>query len=117
MTAKSFKKWTIGSTLGVFLAGFLGVGAACLAGEPEAAGAVAETAAKAVDPSLYYAICITMLGGSLAAALAVGKVGSAAMGAAAEKPEILGKAIAFVGLGEGIALFSFLISLFLVFKI
>ena len=55
--------------------------------------------------------------GSISAGYAVGKVGAAAMGAAAEKPELLGKAIAFVGLGEGIALFGFLISLFLVFKI
>ena len=37
--------------------------------------------------------------------------------AAAEKPEIMGKAIAFVGLGEGIALFGFLIALFLYTKI
>jgi V/A-type H+-transporting ATPase subunit K len=47
----------------------------------------------------------------------VGKIGAAVMGAAAEKPEIMGKAIAFVGLGEGIALFGFLVSLFLIFRI
>jgi F0F1-type ATP synthase membrane subunit c/vacuolar-type H+-ATPase subunit K len=29
----------------------------------------------------------------------------------------MGKAIAFVGLGEGIALFGFLIALFLIFRI
>ena len=46
----------------------------------------------------------------------VGKVGSAAMGAAAEKPELLGKAIPFVGLGEGIALFGFLIAFFMLNK-
>ena len=50
------------------------------------------------------------------AALAVGKIGAAAMGAAAERPEMLGKAIAFVGLGEGIALFGFLISLMMLNK-
>ena len=54
---------------------------------------------------------------SMSAAYAVGKIGAAVMGAAAEKPEVLGKAIAFVGLGEGIALFGFLISFFLVMKI
>ena len=79
----------------------------------------AETAEKAAQSSnaIYYAIAATMGIGSLAAGFAVGKVGAAAMGAAAEKPELLGKAIPFVGLGEGIALFGFLISLFLVFKI
>ena len=107
MTVGSFKTMTVSSMIGVFLVGFLGAGLACLAGDPEAAEETA-VAAKVVDPALYYAIAIIMVGGSLAASLAVGKVGSAAMGAAAEKPEMLGKAIAFVGLGEGIALFGFL---------
>ena len=80
--------------------------------------AAAEATVKtAVNPAIFYAIAIIMAFGSLSASLAVGKIGAAAMGAAAEKPELLGKAIAFVGLGEGIALFGFLISLFLVFKI
>ena len=84
----------------------------------EGDAATAETAAKAaVNPAIYYAIAAIMTFGSISASFAVGKVGAAAMGAAAEKPELLGKAIAFVGLGEGIALFGFLISLFLVFKI
>ncbi len=77
----------------------------------------AQAAATAVNPAIFYAIAAIMGIGSISAGYAVGKVGAAAMGAAAEKPELLGKAIAFVGLGEGIALFGFLISLFLVFKI
>ena len=64
----------------------------------------------------YIGIAVIMACGSLAAAMAVGKIGAAAMGAAAEKPELLGKAIAFVGLGEGIALFGFLISLMMLNK-
>lgn len=71
------------------------------------------TALETSTSAKYLAIAIIMGCGSLAAALAVGKIGAATMGAAAEKPELLGKAIAFVGLGEGIALFGFLISLFL----
>ena len=35
---------------------------------------------------------------------------------AAEKPEVLSKAIIYVGLGEGIALFGFLIALFMLNK-
>lgn len=86
--------------------------------EQEATEAVALAAgAKSTPSALFWAIGITMAGGSLAAGYAVAKVGSAAMGAAAERPELLGKAIAFVGLGEGIALFGFLISLFLYLKI
>ena len=81
----------------------------------------AETASEVIKaPSsgaIYYAIAATMGIASMSAAYAVGKIGAAVMGAAAEKPEIMGKAIAFVGLGEGIALFGFLVALFLVFRI
>ena len=87
-------------------------------GDAAAAETAAETVVKApVNPAIFYAIATIMGIGSIAASMAVGKIGAAAMGAAAEKPELLGKAIAFVGLGEGIALFGFLISLFLVNKI
>lgn len=59
--------------------------------------------------------------GSLAAALAVGlatigagiavsSTGSAAVGAIAEKPEIFGRALIFVGLAEGIAIYGLIIS-------
>lgn len=83
------------------------------------AAAAASEVAKAAAPSgaIYYAIAATMGLASMSAAYAVGKIGAAVMGAAAEKPEIMGKAIAFVGLGEGIALFGFLVSLFLIFSI
>lgn len=84
---------------------------------PAAEGAAVQAVETATNPAIFYAIAITMSCGCLASAIAVGKIGAAVMGAAAEKPEILGKAIAFVGLGEGIALFGFLISMFLIFKI
>ena len=91
-------------------------GVAMAEGDAQAAQA-AQTASTGINPAIFYAIATIMGIGSISAGYAVGKVGAAAMGAAAEKPELLGKAIAFVGLGEGIALFGFLISLFLVFKI
>jgi V/A-type H+-transporting ATPase subunit K len=65
----------------------------------------------------FLAVAVTMGLACLAAGLAVGKVGSAAMGAAAEKPEILTKAIVFAGLGEGIAIFGLIVSLFLINKL
>jgi len=82
----------------------------------EGAEAVAAKAAPAGN-AIYMAIAISVGLGSLGAGYAVGKVGSAVMGAAAERPEVMGKAIAFVGLGEGIALFGFLIALFLFTKL
>lgn len=97
-------------------------GACAYAADPAAAVETAHTAIengeKAAETGFsmsakYAAIAVIMAIGSLAASMAVGKIGAAAMGAATEKPELLGKAIAYVGLGEGIALFGFLISLFL----
>ncbi len=101
----------------VFAVMVLGCGLAYAEGAPQAAEAAASAGTANTNPALFYAIGMCMGLGSLAAGIAVGKVGAAALGAAAERPELLGKAIAFVGLGEGIALFGFLISLFLVFKI
>ena len=85
--------------------------------EPVAEGAaVAANSGEIATAAKYIAIALIMACGSFAASLAVSKVGSAAMGAAAEKPEVLSKAIIYVGLGEGIALFGFLIALFLLNK-
>ena len=86
--------------------------------EPAAEGAaVAASTGDYATVAKYIAVALTMMMfGSLAASLAVGKIGAAAMGAAAEKPEVLSKAIIYVGLGEGIALFGFLIALFMLNK-
>ena len=59
------------------------------------------------------AIGISVLG----AGYAVGRVGSAALGAAAEKPELLTRSIIFVALAEGLAVLGFAIAMLLVQKI
>ena len=83
--------------------------------------AVTEVAQQAVatprPDAIYWAIAAAAAFGCMSAGYAVGKIGAAVMGAAAEKPEVLGKAIAFVGLAEGIALFGFLVAIFLFTKI
>lgn len=48
---------------------------------------------------------------SLGAGIAVGSVGSAAIGAIAEKPEMLGRTLIMVGLAEGIAIYGLIISI------
>ena len=48
---------------------------------------------------------------SIAAAYAVATVGSAAMGALAEKPELFGRLIILVGLSEGIAIYGLIVSI------
>jgi V/A-type H+-transporting ATPase subunit K len=49
--------------------------------------------------------------GALGAAYAVGHVGSAALAAIGERPEVAGRALIFVGLAEGIAIYGLIISI------
>jgi V/A-type H+-transporting ATPase subunit K len=48
---------------------------------------------------------------SLAAAYAVARVGSAAVGAITEKPELMGRVLILVGLAEGIAIYGLIIAI------
>ena len=48
---------------------------------------------------------------ALGAAYAVARVGSAAVGALAEKPELLGRVLILVGLAEGIAIYGLIIAI------
>jgi V/A-type H+-transporting ATPase subunit K len=48
---------------------------------------------------------------ALGAAYAVAVVGGAAMGAVAEKPDTAGRALVFVGLAEGIAIYGLIIAI------
>jgi V/A-type H+/Na+-transporting ATPase subunit K len=60
-----------------------------------------------------FAIAVSILG----AGYAVGRIGSAALGAAAEKPELLTRSILFVALAEGLAVLGFAIAMMLIQKI
>ena len=48
---------------------------------------------------------------SIAAAYAVASIGTAAMGTLAEKPELFGRLLIFLGLAEGIAIYGLIISI------
>ncbi|MGB9597051.1 MAG: ATP synthase subunit C [Candidatus Poribacteria bacterium] len=54
---------------------------------------------------------------AIAAGIAVAMVGSAAMGAVAERPEVMGRSIIFVGLAEGIAIYGLIISIMILGKL
>lgn len=82
------------------------------------------TVQSAVDSShivhsdaLVYSIAAVMAAACIAAAWAVARVGAAAMGAAAEKPELLGRALIFVGLAEGIAIYGLIVAILLYLKL
>ena len=60
-----------------------------------------------------FAIAVSVLG----AGYAVGRIGSAALGLAGEKPELLTRSILFVALAEGLAVLGFAIAMMLMQKI
>jgi len=70
---------------------------------------------KAIGLGVAAAIAIsaTVIG----AAYAVGRIGAAALGAAAEKPELLTRSLLFVALAEGLAVLGFAIAMMLIQKI
>ena len=63
--------------------------------------------------SAAFTAAISILG----AAIAVGKVGAAALGAAAENPELLARSLLFVALAEGLAVLGFAVAMLIVMKI
>ncbi len=66
----------------------------------------------ALAASVAFVTAVSILG----AAYAVGKIGSAALGAAAEKPELLNRSLALVGLAEGLAVIGFVVAFILLRK-
>jgi len=54
--------------------------------------------------------------GALGAGMAISKVGSAAMGAMSERPEIGSQALIFVAMAEGIVIFGFISALMILGK-
>jgi V/A-type H+-transporting ATPase subunit K len=63
--------------------------------------------------SVVLAVAIVVGVSCLAAAYAVARVGSAALGAASERPELLGRSLILVGLAEGIAIYGLIIGIML----
>jgi V/A-type H+-transporting ATPase subunit K len=57
------------------------------------------------------AAAIATAASALGAAYAVAHVGSAAVGALAEKPELLGRVLILVGLAEGIAIYGLIVAI------
>ena len=74
----------------------------------EAAQTVTETIGNAGLGYLAAALSVGL--GSIGCGIAVGSAAPAAIGAVAEEPKSFSKALIFVALGEGVALYGFLIS-------
>ncbi len=107
MTAKS--KWISGL---IFNTCMLLAPAIVLAEEAVSAPASVEAAKWG-----YMGAAFAVGASSLAAGIAVAMVGSAAMGALSERPEMAGRALIFLGLAEGIAIYGLIIAIMILGKI
>jgi V/A-type H+-transporting ATPase subunit K len=87
-----------------------GIGLVWLASPSTAMAAGLGAEAVVADPYATLAAAIATGLGSIGAGVAVSSTGAAAVGAIAEKPESFGRALIFVGLAEGIAIYGLLIS-------
>ncbi|MDR2479563.1 MAG: ATP synthase subunit C [Treponema sp.] len=92
-------------------------GTAVFAQEETAAGEAAiSEAAPPASVWKYFAAALAVGISCIAGGMAVGRIGSAAMGAMSENPDLSGKALPYAGLAEGICLWGFLVALLMLFR-
>ncbi len=82
----------------------------------------AEPVAAAGDISLGRGLALLGIGlptglAAIAAALALGPIGSASLAVIAEKPEMFGRTLIYLGLAEGVAIYGLVMSILLLGKI
>lgn len=86
------------------------------AGEADAAANAAAVSGMTVGDGFKYLAAALSTGlATIGTGLAVGSVGSSAIGAVSEDSSILGKTLIFVGMAEGIAIYGMIISILILF--
>jgi V/A-type H+-transporting ATPase subunit K len=100
----------------VVFALIMGIGATALlvAMAPAFAAGPATTGVAAGSDAWAFGLVAAAVSTALAAlgaGFAVARVGTAAIGALAEKPELFGRLLIFVGLAEGIAIYGLIVSI------
>lgn len=115
MTVRSFKKrfrLSLAATVLVLL-----LSTAFFA--PSLSASETQGSAETGSSSLMWVVlsaAIAFSFGALAAGYAISHVGSAAMGAMSEKPEIGSQALIFIALAEGVVVFGFITALMILGK-
>ncbi len=105
-------------TLLMQLASFAAVFAICMVCPFAVSAATGEAAVSDGAAGMNYIAAAAATGIScIGGGIAVGNAAPAAIGATSEDPKAFGKAIIFVALGEGIALYGMLISILILNKI
>jgi V/A-type H+-transporting ATPase subunit K len=108
----------VGANLALFVVALLGV---VLAGIGEVA-AQAPAAEAEAEVSIGKGLALIGIGiptalASIASAIALGPVGSSALAVLAEKPEMFGRTLVYLGLAEGIAIYGLVVSILMLGRI
>jgi V/A-type H+/Na+-transporting ATPase subunit K len=106
----------------VVLASLMMVGATAMAVEDDSTELTARDGAYSMTEvyatiGLASAAAFTASISILGSGFAVGKIGAAALGAAAERPELLARSLLFVALAEGLAVLGFAVAMLIVMKL
>ena len=114
--AETFRRKSVAATLIVlFVAILVTVTMSAVAQGADDGG---QTSAVASDTGIIVlSAAIVMAAALLATGYAVAVVGSAALGAASEKPELIVRALVFVALAEGIAVWGLIVAVMLIGKL
>ena len=111
---KKYKR-AIGTNVFFFFGAFVITSIMMFAG-PQVQAADAAAASSSLSTGLGYLAAALVTGLScIGGGIAVGNAAPAAIGATSEDPKAFGKAIIFVVLGEGIAIYGMLVSILLIF--
>lgn len=108
------------ASVSIFSFAVVGVFTFILLGSPVFATEAVATDAVVAGISLgegfkYLAAALSTGLATIGTGMAVGSVGSSAIGAVSEDPTILGKTLIFVGMAEGIAIYGMIISILILF--
>jgi V/A-type H+-transporting ATPase subunit K len=112
----NWRTWVVALALVAFM-GMASAAMASEAGKAEGAAATGPTDIGSTYKLVGKAFAAALAAGiSIAGAgYAVARVGSAAVGAVAEKPELMGRTILFVALAEGLAVLGFAIAILIMY--
>ena len=114
-------KWLKASVGGNLLLFVIGI-AVILIGSVDQVFAQAEMATSSVELSTGYGLALIGIGlptglATIGAGIAVSSVGAASLAVVAEKPEIFGRTLVYLGLAEGIAIYGLVVTILLLGKI
>jgi V/A-type H+-transporting ATPase subunit K len=117
---KALPRWLKGGVLANLLAFALGLAGVLFLGMQEVLAQ--ETAGTAREISEAVGLALIGIGlptglAAIGAGIALGPVGSAALAVIAEKPEMFGRTLIYLGLAEGIAIYGLVMSILLLGRI